>query len=74
MVHKIVLNGFGRIGKILFAGTDSMSFYGTKPAKLDIDFDILKMAKSVDNKILVRAYREVIKKYYPEKDILIKNK
>lgn len=72
-VNKIALFGIGRIGKVIFAGTAALSFIETKKTESFFDFeDILKLSEPVDNTILVKAYKEVQRKYYPEKDVLKK--
>lgn len=72
--HKIALLGMGNIGKIVFSGTAAIALSETKTEKSDWDFDILKVAIPVDKSILVKAYKNVQRKYYPEKDVLIKSK
>ena len=67
MTQKIVLNGFGRIGRILYSGADTMHTVNKEsvlPQITDICF--------YNNKLLVEAYKKARNKYYPEKDILIK--
>jgi len=70
--NKIALFGFGtgRIGKLLYAGTAALTLAGAQNKKSDIEFDILKLAKPADYTTLVKAYKKVQKRYYPEKDVL----
>ena len=67
MVRKVVLNGFGRIGRILYSGADVL-YTANKESVLPQVTDIC----FYNNKLLVEAYRKTRSKYYPEKDILIK--
>ena len=70
--NKIALFGFGigRIGKLLYAGTAALTLAGTQNKKSDIEFDMLKIAKPADYTALVKAYKKVQRRYYPEKDVL----
>ena len=69
MVHKIALNGFGRIGRILYAGADNFTIANIKPQNLNPITDLSFLTYKIDNKILVDSYRKVQHKYYPERDI-----
>lgn len=66
---KIALFGIGTIGSILYSGTAVLTYYDTKAEKPDFDFDISKITEKPDYTTLVRAYKKVQRKYYPEKDI-----
>lgn len=70
--HKIALLGMGNIGKIVFSGAAALTLCETKTEKSGWDFDILKVTTPVDKLTLVKAYKNVQRKYYPEKDLLIK--
>ena len=70
---KIALFGGGRIGRILFAGTAALSVAETKQEQSVFDSDmLLKILEPADYTTLVKAYKKVQRKYYPEKDILNK--
>ena len=70
MIHKIALNGFGRIGKMIFAGADNFKLVNTKTQNSTLaKIDISELKPQVNNKALVEAYNSVKRKYYPEKDI-----
>ena len=62
----------GNVGKIVFSGTAALALSESKTEKSGWDFDISKIVVPVDNKILVREYQKVQRKYYPEKDIFYK--
>lgn len=70
--HRIALFGFGvgRIGKLLYAGTAALTLAETQNKKSDFDFDILKITKPADYTALVKSYKTVQRKYFPERDIL----
>lgn len=67
MLHKIVLNGFGRIGRIIHAGANSLTVANVKQKNLNSDLSFLTY--KINNKILVDSYRKMQRKYFPEKDI-----
>ena len=67
--HKIALFGIGSIGSLAYSGTYALTHSETKNEKSVFDFDILKITEPVDYLTLVKAYKKVQKKYYPEKDI-----
>lgn len=72
-LNKIALFGMGGMAKVIFAGAAALNFIETKKTESFSVFDnILKLAEPVDNTILVKAYKEVQRKYYPEKDVLKK--
>lgn len=68
---KIALFGFGigTIGSLLYSGTAAISHSDTSVKKPDFDFDISKISEKPDYTTLVKAYKKVQRKYYPEKDI-----
>lgn len=70
--HKIALLGTGSIRSVLFAGTAALTYCDTKAEKSNFGFDLLKITEKPDNTVLVKAYKKVQRKYYPDKDILIK--
>ena len=72
-VHKIALFGIGNIGRIICSGAAALTLSETKTEKSDWDFDMLKVTAPVDRSVLVKAYKNVQRKYYPEKDVLINN-
>ena len=70
MSHKIVLNGFGRVGRIIY--TENFS-YAEKNAKIGVNSDVLNL-KELEQILkppvsLVDIYKKVQRKYYPEKDL-----
>ena len=67
--NKIAVFGMGRIEKIIFSGTAALTFAEAKNEKSVVDFDMLKIAQKPDNLTLVKAYKKVQRKYYPQKDI-----
>ena len=72
-VHKIALFGMGNISRILYAGAAALSVAETKQKKSVFDSDmLLKILEPADYTSLVKAYRNVQKRNYPEKDLLIK--
>lgn len=77
-MHKVVLlNGFGRIGRVLYTNpspyiyTESYAFAGcgTKMGKEFSNLVQVIEKNDEDNLTLVKAYKSVQRKYYPEKDI-----
>lgn len=70
--HKIALFGTGSIGMLLYSGTAAVTLSETKAEKVYSEFDILKSIDSTDNSLLVKAYKKVQRKYYPEKDFFVK--
>ena len=70
MSHKIVINGFGRIGKIIY--TENFSYAG-QTSKSAGNCDVLNL-KDLEQILkpsvsLVDIYKKVQRKYYPEKDL-----
>ena len=72
--NKIALFGFGNIGRVILSGTAALTLAKTKKEKSDFDFDILKISEPADSSILIKEYRKVQHKYYPEKDIFKKER
>ena len=71
--NKIALFGGVRISRILLAGTAALSFAETKQEKSVFESGVLlKILEPADYTSLVKAYKKVQRKYYPEKDILYK--
>ena len=71
--NRVALFGGGRIGRMLFAGTAALSIAQTKQEESIFDSDmLLKILEPADYTSLVKAYKKVQRKYYPEKDILNK--
>ena len=72
-VHKIALFGMGNISRILYAGAAALCLAETKQKESVFDSDmLLKILEPVDGTLLIKAYKNVQKRYYPEKDSLIK--
>ncbi len=71
---RIALFGTGNLGKLVFAGAAALTYYETKQEKTQLDFDILTTTVYKDFSTLVKSYKKVQRKYYPEKDFLIKSK
>ena len=73
-MNKIALFGTGRIGRLIFSGIDALHTAETKSTKHNENFldSLTKVIEKQDYKSLVDAYKQVQRKYYPEKDILIK--
>ena len=70
MIHKIALNGFGRIGRIVFVGADSFALANAKTQNSTFaKIDLSELKPQINNKILVEAYNSVQHKYYPDKDV-----
>ena len=70
MIHKIALNGFGRVGRMAFAGADIFAYINTKTQNSTFaKIDLSELKPQLNNKILVKAYNSMQHKYYPEKDI-----
>ena len=69
-MHKIALNVFGRIGRVLYAGAYALHTYETKI----YDKSVLSPAviNLSDNQSLIKIYKNIQHKYYPEKDIYTK--
>lgn len=70
MSHKIAINGFGRIGRVIY--TESFSYAGQK-AETGANSDIINL-KDLEQILkppvsLVDIYKKVQRKYYPEKDL-----
>ena len=70
--HKIALFGIGGIGRLIYSGTAALTFCEAKKEKSDFNIGILKIAAPVDNRALLKEYKKVQHKYYPERDVLIK--
>lgn len=70
MSHKIAINGFGHLGRsvanVMLSGTDNYKIY-TKEQDYLSDFDYKSVWEKQDS--LVKAYKAVRSKYYPEKDL-----
>ena len=70
--HKIALFGIGNIGRIIYSGTAALTLPAEiKKEESNFNFDSL-ITKRADNTTLIKAYKKVQRKYYPEKDLLIK--
>lgn len=69
---KIALCGVGNIGRIVYAGAAALTFCELKNKISDVEFDISALLDYRDYTSLVKSYKKVQRKYYPEKDILIK--
>ena len=74
IAHKIALFGTGRISRLVCAGTAALTFCETKNEESDFSLDISTILDYRDYTSLVKSYKNVQQKYYPQKDILIKNK
>ena len=75
--YKIALFGTGYPRKAAYAGMAALTYCEAKNEKAqnaDFDFDILKIIEPADYTSLVKAYRNVQRKYNLEKDILIRSK
>ena len=78
MVHKIALNGYGRIGRaIITAGSYSVNYSGcadvcSKGSNMQVlqISDLKNVIRLKDFKSLTDIYKEVSRKYYPEKDYI----
>ena len=72
MSHKIALNGFGRVGRIIY--TQPFSMAEQKPCTTlknsSIDLDSFPMFKE-SYVSLVDIYKKVQRKYYPDKDVFV---
>ena len=70
MSPKIAISGFGRLGRsvanVMLSGTDNYKIY-TKEQDFLSDFDYKAVWEKQDS--LVKAYKAVRSKYYPEKDL-----
>ena len=76
MRHRIALFGSGSIGKFISVTTANFSYAGEiKPQKSDLELpklsDLVNYRKNILS--LVDSYKKVQRKYYPEKDMLIKS-
>ena len=71
---KIALCGIHGFGKYVYAGLAALTYSETKNEESDFNFDILKILEPADYTTLVKAYKNVQKKYYPENDVLVKRK
>ena len=69
-----LLCGIGTIGRVLSAGADALNSAEVKTQNTFFDIDVSKLMDYKDYLALVKAYKKVQRKYYPEKDIVIKNK
>lgn len=70
--YKIALFGTGSVGKLIYSGIAALTFCEAQKEKSDFNMDILKIALQDDNKALLKEYKKVQHKYYPERDVLIK--
>ena len=71
--NKVALFGTGMIRSMLYAGAATLSFAEIKQEKSAFDSDMLvKILEPIDYTLLVKEYKKVQRKYYPEKDLLIK--
>ena len=81
-MHKVALNGFGRIGRFIYTSshphiyTESYAFVGCNPLIENNISELIQILgkNNEDHLTLVKAYKAVQKKYYPEKDIYKKRK
>lgn len=69
-----LLCGIGTIGRVLCAGADALNLANVKPQNDFSKIDILKLTDYKDYSSLVKAYKKVQRQYYPEKDIVVKNR
>ena len=69
-----LLCGIGTIGSVLLAGADALNSAEVKTQNNFFDIDVSKLMDYKDNLALVKAYKKVQRKYYPEKDVVIKDK
>ncbi len=80
MVHKIALNGYGRIGRsVITAGSYSVNYSDctdvcSKSSSMQVLQipDLKNIIRLKDFKSLTDIYKEVSKKYHPEKDYIKK--
>lgn len=75
--YKIALFGTGHVRNIAYAGMAAITYCETKNEKAEnsaFNIDILKLAEPVDYTSLVKAYKKVQRKYYPEQDVYVSNK
>jgi len=70
MSHKLAINVFGHLGRsvanVMLSGADSYKIY-TREQSFLTDFDFATVRQKPDS--LVKAYKAVQTKYYPEKDL-----
>ena len=74
--HKIALFGAGRIGRLIYSGIDALHSTENFTSKNKENFldQITKIVNKEDYKSLVNVYKNIQRKYYPEKDIYNKGK
>ena len=74
--HKIALFGTGRIGRLIYSGIDALHTAGNIGVNDKTNFldSLTSVINKQDYNTLVNAYKKVQKRYYPEKDLLVKNK
>ena len=66
-MHKIALNAFGRIGRILITKNNNIKINPYNRSLVSV-----QLFKNFDNKALIKSYNAVKRKYYPEKDLILK--
>ena len=69
--NKVAVFGFGHIGRaVLTSGAACLALSETKEQKEDKAFELsLKsILEGYDHTSLIKAYKEVQRKYYPERD------
>ena len=75
MKHRIILNGFGYVGRVIAGSCDTYSTPLRENCKkvssetINLS-DLVKIHEPFVS--LVDSYKKVQRKYYPEKDILLK--
>ena len=69
-----LLCGIGTIGRILSAGADALNLVEVNTQNDFPEIDVSKLMDDKDYSALVKAYKKVQRKYYPEKDVVIKDK
>ena len=69
-----LLCGMGTMGGVLCAGADALNLANVKTQNDFFDIDVSKLIDYKDYSSLVKAYKKVQRKYYPEKDVVIKDK
>ena len=69
-----LLCGIGTIGRVLYSGADVLNLAEVKTQNTLFDTDVSKLMDYKDYSSLVKAYKKVQRQYYPEKDIVVKNR
>lgn len=69
-----LLCGLGTMGRAMCAVTDAVNLVETKTQNAFLGIDVLKLMDYKDYSLLVKAYKKVQRKYYPEKDVVFINK